>query len=77
MPAEIGSMRPCARHAGIYVASIWLISRKHACDSGRNGASLENYASLLRATGRSADAVYFKVRAKVIRAKHVEATPVQ
>ncbi len=44
---------------------------------GRNGASLENNAGLLRATGRSADAVYLEVRAKVIRAKHAEANPVQ
>ncbi len=32
--------------------------------------SLENYAALLRKTGRSTEAIKMKARAKAIRAKH-------
>ncbi len=37
--------------------------------------SLENYASLLRQTGRSAEAQEMEARAKAIRAKHAEENP--
>ena len=39
--------------------------------------SLENYAALLRATQRAEQAAKLEARAKMIRAKHVEANPVQ
>ncbi len=35
----------------------------------------ENYAALLRETGRSAEATKMEVRAKAIRAKHAEENP--
>ncbi len=38
-------------------------------------ASLENYADLLRKTGRGADATKMELRAKAIRAKHAEQNP--
>ena len=37
--------------------------------------SLENYAALLRETGRSAEAARLEVRAKAIRAKHAVQNP--
>ncbi len=37
--------------------------------------SLENYAALLRETGRSAEAKEMEARAKAIRAKHAEENP--
>ncbi len=37
--------------------------------------SLENYAALLRKTGRSAEAIKMKARAKAIRAKRAERNP--
>ncbi len=39
--------------------------------------SLENYAGLLRETGRSEEAEELEARAKAIRAKHAEQNPVQ
>ncbi len=39
--------------------------------------SLENYAALLRKTGRETDAREMEARAKAIRAKHAEQNPVQ
>ena len=39
--------------------------------------SLENYAILLRATGRNWDAANMEGRAKAIRAKHAEQNPVE
>ncbi len=36
---------------------------------------LENYAALLRKTGRSAEATRMKARAKAIRARHAEQNP--
>ncbi len=39
--------------------------------------SLENYAALLRETGRNADASATEARAKAIRAKHAQDNPVQ
>ncbi len=39
--------------------------------------SLENYAILLRKTGRGAEATKMKARAKAIRAKRAEEDPVQ
>ena len=38
---------------------------------------LENYADLLRETGRDDLAIMIELRAKAIRAKHTEANPVQ
>ena len=40
-------------------------------------ASLENYAALLRDTGRGDLATMMELRAKTIRAKHAETNPVQ
>ena len=37
--------------------------------------SLENYAALLRKTGRNAEAEEMEARAKAIRAKHAEENP--
>ena len=37
--------------------------------------SLENYAALLRDTGRGAEAVELEARATAIRAKHAEENP--
>ncbi len=37
--------------------------------------SLENYAALLRKTGRDAEAARMETRAKAIRAKHAEQNP--
>ncbi len=37
---------------------------------------LENYAALLRKTGRGAEAKRLEARAKAIRAKHAEENPV-
>ncbi len=37
--------------------------------------SLENYAALLRKTGRSTEAIKMKARAKAIRAKHAKENP--
>ena len=37
--------------------------------------SLENYAALLRETGRDAEAEKLEARAKAIRAKHAEQNP--
>ncbi len=37
--------------------------------------SLENYATLLRATGRGGDATLMELRAKAIRAKHAKENP--
>ncbi len=37
--------------------------------------SLENYAALLRKTGRHTEAAKMKARAKAIRAKHAEQNP--
>ncbi len=37
--------------------------------------SLENYAALLRETGRSDEAARMKARAKAIQAKHAEQNP--
>ena len=37
--------------------------------------SLENYAALLRRTGRSAEAAKLEARAKAIRAKHARENP--
>ncbi len=39
--------------------------------------SLENYAALLRKTGRSAEAEKLEARAEAIRAKHAEQNPVK
>ncbi len=39
--------------------------------------SLENYAALLRKTGRDIEAVKLEARAKAIRAKHAEQNPVK
>ena len=39
--------------------------------------SLENYAVLLRKTGRDIEAVKLEARAKAIRAKHAEQNPVK
>ncbi len=36
---------------------------------------LENYAALLRETGRGAEATKMEARAKAIRAKHAEQNP--
>jgi hypothetical protein len=41
----------------------------------RVAASLENYASLLRKTGRDDEAVELEERTKAIRAKHAEENP--
>ncbi len=37
--------------------------------------SLENYAALLRETGRDAEATKMEARAEAIRAKHAEQNP--
>ena len=37
--------------------------------------SLQNYAALLRKTGRSSEATEMEARAKAIRAKHAEENP--
>ena len=37
--------------------------------------ALENYARLLRTTGRSTEAASMEARAKAIRAKHAEQNP--
>ncbi len=37
--------------------------------------SLENYAALLRKTGRGNEATKMEARAKVIRARHAEQNP--
>ncbi len=37
--------------------------------------SLENYAELMRKTGRDAEATKMEARAKAIRAKHSEQNP--
>ena len=39
--------------------------------------SLQNYAALLRKTGRTAEADRLEARAKAIRAKHAEQNPIQ
>ena len=39
--------------------------------------TLENNATLIRETGRPAEAAKMEARAKAIRAKHAEANPVQ
>ncbi len=39
--------------------------------------SLENYAALLRETGRGAEAAKMEARAKAIRARHAMENPVQ
>jgi len=39
--------------------------------------SLENYAALLRKTGRDIEATKMEARAKAIRAKHARENPVQ
>ena len=41
----------------------------------RVATSLENYAALLRDTGRSAEAAKMEARAKAIRAKHAKENP--
>ena len=44
-------------------------------DHTRVAASLENYASLLRKTGRDDEAVELEERTKAIRAKHAKENP--
>ena len=41
----------------------------------RVATSLENYAALLRETGRSGEATMMELRAKAIRAKHARQNP--
>ncbi len=43
--------------------------------AGTSPESLENYAALLRDTGRGTEAGNMEARAKAIRAKHAEQNP--
>ncbi len=61
--------------AGVVVSVVW--EKALGPEHPDVATSLENYANLLRETGRGAEAAKTEVRAKVIRAKHAGQNPVQ
>ncbi len=65
----VGAQGRYAKAEPLYKRSLAIDEKALGPDHSAVATSLENYADFLRATGRSADAVYMEVRAKAIRAK--------
>jgi hypothetical protein len=64
-----GAQSRYAKAEPLYKRSLAIDEKALGPDHPAVATSLENYADFLRATGRSADAVYMEVRAKASRAK--------
>ena len=58
----------------LYRRTLTIIEKTLGSGHPNVAMSLENYAALLRETGRSAEANEMEARAKAIRAKHAEET---
>ncbi len=61
----------------LYKRALAIWEKALGLDHPRVALGLENYAALLRDTGRGDSATMMELRAKAIRAKHAKANPVK
>ncbi len=71
------SPRPSPEAEPLYERSLAIREKALGAGHPHVALSLENYAALLRKTGRDIEAVKLEARAKAIRAKHAEQNPVK
>ena len=61
----------------LYQRSLAIVEKALGPEHPDVAKSLEDYAGLLRATGRVSEAAKMEARAKAIRAKHAQKNPVE
>ncbi len=71
------SPRPSPEAEPLYKRALAIWEKALGAEHPLVAQSLENYAALLRKTGRDIEAVKLEARAKAIRAKHTEQNPVK
>ncbi len=64
-----------AKAEPLYKRSLAILEKALGAEHPNVAASLENYAALLRKTGRGTEASKLEARAKAIRAKRAEQNP--
>ena len=71
------SQRRYAEAEPLYQRALAIVEKALGPEHPHVAGGLENYAVLLRATGRSDEATKMEARAKAIRARHTKKNPVQ
>ncbi len=75
VPRRRGSQGKYADAEPLYKRALAIWEKALGPEHPHVATSLENYAALLRKTGRGNEAAKLKARAKAIRAKHSEQNP--
>jgi len=72
---DLNRLRQPAMTESLYKRALAIYEKAFGPENSDLATSLENYAGLLRATGRSAEATEMETRAKAIRAKDAGVEP--